>query len=172
MTGSGLKLLWYQRDQRTFLLFNQSIASWLGNHVHSNDRRCCPIRLVCVALASCDNSLSMTGLENTPDANGMACRRDYKSQLQPVPGGDLLDRIRFASKHITPGFVAFRGIRKPGCDGRGVPRLLDAARVRGMPESASGPVHPISEDGMVCRCCYRPQLQPVPGGGLLDRNRF
>ncbi len=29
-----------------------------------------------------------------PDADSMACRRDYSAQLQPVRGGDLRDQIR------------------------------------------------------------------------------
>ena len=37
-----------------------------------------------------------TRYEEIPDDGEMACRRDYRPQLQPVPGGDVLDRIRSA----------------------------------------------------------------------------
>ncbi len=37
---------------------------------------------------------SQSSHQPRPDAYGMACRRDYSAQLQPVRGGDLRDRIR------------------------------------------------------------------------------
>ena len=37
---------------------------------------------------------ALLAMKRKPDDSRMACRRDHRPQLQPVPGGDLLDRIR------------------------------------------------------------------------------
>ncbi len=37
---------------------------------------------------------SLSSHQPRPDADGMACRRDHRFQLQPVRGGGLRDRIR------------------------------------------------------------------------------
>ncbi len=38
-------------------------------------------------------ALSLFGDDERPEQDGLASRRDYRPQLQPVPGGDLPDWI-------------------------------------------------------------------------------
>ncbi len=77
LTGSGRNKLCSLVFQ-TICLISSKCTFWYLTWLHS----------------CCDFELFVAHYAEKPDGGGTACRRDYRPQLQPVPGRDLLDRIR------------------------------------------------------------------------------
>ena len=77
------------------------------------------------------------------DKNDLACRRNHRFQLQPVPGRDVLDRVRLGCIDLSGSLLLHWFCSKSRSD----------------------------NDNVACRRDCRCQLQPVPGRDVLYRIR-